>query len=1434
MSSLLKKSCAGLMAVAVSGAAWAAPLSFTGIGTVAGSVGSRASAISADGQVVGATATTAGGNPSAFLYLVGTGQRTVIGDGATSVLALSSNGGRAVGVAGTRGFTFDRPAGPVMKPYSVSSSISGVSANGLVTAGWYEGFGAFRRTEGEDPFSLETLSGYSDMFVSGCSGDGGVVIGTASRYEPGDPDLGTPDRFYYEAAKVVGDGAWVGLGTLDGTINPPESYANGVSANGLTVVGTSLVSRAIPDSADIAYIYTAFKHQGGSMTPLLSLAGELGFSEALDATADGAIVVGSGDGGSSATGSSATMWVGGAPQDVKGMIVGLLNAAGRSTAAIDNWSLTSCTAIADDGAWIAGEGLFMGVAQGWVARLVEEPAFAVNPPAVVAVNLGGTLALSVTASGTPPPTYQWYTGQPGSGTPLSDNGGTVMGAGTSLLLIHGIQPSDAGSTYYCVATNSLGTATSTVATLAVNVPPQFTSGLPPTTGAVAGGAVTLSVSAVGTPDPTFQWYKGAPGSGTPISDSPGSVSGATTASLTLTNVQAGAAGDYYCVATNEVSSATSNSTTLSIIVPPAITMNPPAKVIVHSGDNAQFGVSASGSPAPMYAWSKGAPGSGVNLMDDGSSISGAQTPTLTLTGVTPDAAGTYYCTAYIFEGYFANSTASQLIVNTGPVITQQPFSLGPPPGYTISLLVAIDGTLLGGDSVTYQWMRDGTPIDFMTNPRFSVDHTSGNFADSTLTIADLAAGDAGVYSVLITGPTGTSLSNDATLSVVPFVPAHITSHPAPLQRKVVGDTVTFSVTAEGYPTPTYQWYKGPPSPPLADGPTPWGSVISGATSPTLTITGISEKARPNTPLHAITQLPGIPSTGSPSGTVLLNLDPVVQGSDTLYVLDDGGDPMVQSGVYKYAYDTSISQWVLVGDYPLAPGASGLSARLLEPDAFGPGSPPEPVVLLSLTLNGGDAVAIAIDSAVYGTGMDMFSIVDGASAPTGTKYRGTALAALPTDTVPILALLASRVGDGVNPLSDTGSPVLLEAFAFGPGFGGTVPLPSSGPGTKLILDGTSLREGQLTLSPDGEYLVMTGYDTEPGGMTPLADTGSADVRRSVAIVPLIGPGAMVISPALGDFADHGHPHAGVTDDGINLWLAGSTGGLRYTTIGSDSSVPVSAAGPDSLRTVAIFDSQLHVTSGGETILRGGAGTIPPPDPSPLRVGSVDPAPPFGNDFDSYICVVHNLSTFDLSNPGVLENAANPKIAQQPQNAAAASGTAATFTVTLDSAEIGTDSVYTWLFAGVLVDPASDPRFTIDPVSGTTGTCTLTINSVTDTDAGEYEVLVRHSAGGNTTRSTIAMLTVAPANPCRLDYTPDGVANSDDLGDFITDYFTDPPVPGPDGYATACPDNDPPYDLGYKAAFTLDGSPQCFQPNSDNLGDFITAYFDINNGCGNNGP
>ncbi|MFN0011702.1 MAG: reprolysin-like metallopeptidase [Phycisphaerales bacterium] len=117
----------------------------------------------------------------------------------------------------------------------------------------------------------------------------------------------------------------------------------------------------------------------------------------------------------------------------------------------------------------------------------------------------------------------------------------------------------------------------------------------------------------------------------------------------------------------------------------------------------------------------------------------------------------------------------------------------------------------------------------------------------------------------------------------------------------------------------------------------------------------------------------------------------------------------------------------------------------------------------------------------------------------------------------------------------------------------------------------------------------------------------------------------------------------------------------------------------------------------------------------------------------------------------------------------------------------------------------------------GTWTLRIRDTQQVDIGSVRKFTL------TLRTQLGITCNAPGPPaCDLDYNVDTVVNPDDLGDYITDYYTDPPIPGPGGYAVACPENEAPYDQGYKAAYVPGGS-QCNEPFPDNLGDFITDYF-----------
>lgn len=110
--------------------------------------------------------------------------------------------------------------------------------------------------------------------------------------------------------------------------------------------------------------------------------------------------------------------------------------------------------------------------------------------------------------------------------------------------------------------------------------------------------------------------------------------------------------------------------------------------------------------------------------------------------------------------------------------------------------------------------------------------------------------------------------------------------------------------------------------------------------------------------------------------------------------------------------------------------------------------------------------------------------------------------------------------------------------------------------------------------------------------------------------------------------------------------------------------------------------------------------------------------------------------------------------------------------------------------------------------------------------ETKQIVRFNADGSLQSNrgydpAYTLWTVAICVRCTADYNADGLTNPDDLGDYITDFFAVPPVPGPGGFAVpgSCPLAESPVNVeGLKADINHD----C-QVNTDDLTDYITAYF-----------
>lgn len=186
----------------------------------------------------------------------------------------------------------------------------------------------------------------------------------------------------------------------------------------------------------------------------------------------------------------------------------------------------------------------------------------------------------------------------------------------------------------------------------------------------------------------------------------------------------------------------------------------------------------------------------------------------------------------------------------------------------------------------------------------------------------------------------------------------------------------------------------------------------------------------------------------------------------------------------------------------------------------------------------------------------------------------------------------RVGDGASSLANTGSAVFLDEYTPNGILVQSIALPTTAGGlnNQLIASGTASSEGLLTRSANGQYLLLTGYARNLGGSTSLSGTAATTVPRTVARVKF--DGSIDTSTALTDFAPANNPRSATSTDGLDIWVAGAAGGVRYTRysmFGSTSSTQLSTDSVN-IEQVGIANGQLYVSSqkNGVTVATVGTG------------------------------------------------------------------------------------------------------------------------------------------------------------------------------------------------------------------------------------------------------
>jgi hypothetical protein len=363
--------------------------------------------------------------------------------------------------------------------------------------------------------------------------------------------------------------------------------------------------------------------------------------------------------------------------------------------------------------------------------------------------------LSLTGTLNSATTWQWYSGS---------CGGTPVGTGTSI----DVSPTTT-TTYYVRGTGGCVTnATCAQITVNVNQPPAITT-QPVAATLCSGGTINLSVAANNAA--SYQWYF-----------QNGIIAGATSASFSVPNATSAYTGGYHVVVNGNspCASATSNTVNVTVNNPVSITTQP---VAVNDCEGNAVNLNVAANNVSAYQWYNQ---SGV--VNNTTSITGATTANLTINPSTAADMGTYYAILSGLPGCPSVNTGNAGVSLTPPVAitTQTPATLGVCDGTALNLsVVAANGN-------GYQWYKDNSQLAGETN--------------STLTIANMTAADAGNYYVEVTGNVPCPNVNSVTTAVTHDLPAAITSQPTDITEcHGVGTSINVGATGANL---VYDWYLG--------------------------------------------------------------------------------------------------------------------------------------------------------------------------------------------------------------------------------------------------------------------------------------------------------------------------------------------------------------------------------------------------------------------------------------------------------------------------------------------------------------------------------------------------------------------------------------------------------------------------------------------------
>jgi len=352
--------------------------------------------------------------------------------------------------------------------------------------------------------------------------------------------------------------------------------------------------------------------------------------------------------------------------------------------------------------------------------LLVPPSFTQQPQSADRpVNSGVTFSTAV--AGSTPLSYQWFY-----------NGAVLAGQTSTALQLSNLQTNQAGS-YWLVASNLAGVATSSVAALTVGYPPGIV--VAPTNPAVAlTSNLVLSVVVSGSEPLSYQWRRNFGG----LTDD-ARIHGATSNVLTIQQIGTNDLGNYDVIVSSPYGLLSTPLVSLTILYPPTIAVDPVSRS-VPAGTNVAFTVTPSGTAPFTYQWR-------FNSAD----LPAKTNVALTLVNVQATNNGGYSVVVSNPYGVATSGVATLTVLPAAPIITTQAVSRVASVGQTVNFIVVVKGS----EPMTCQWQKNGSDLPGANSFSLALNNVNSTHA--------------GTYRAAVSNEFGFAFSTNVTLVVSPVL-----------------------------------------------------------------------------------------------------------------------------------------------------------------------------------------------------------------------------------------------------------------------------------------------------------------------------------------------------------------------------------------------------------------------------------------------------------------------------------------------------------------------------------------------------------------------------------------------------------------------------------------------------------------------------------------